>query len=201
MHRSTLERDQLRRRPGGGGSSNFPAAGDTIKSSIFYADQVGVPTSSHPITPLAPTDLDNTYNDLAIAEFDDTVQQGRTFRDRVPNATDYIKDAGSVKFEVCMKAATAPGADADVQWGLYYRNINNGSALVAYVNILLGQQTITTDVHFHYASFTLDIGAAPDIDVTPGNHVEFELVRETPEGTNLTGDAHWYAVSLFWKAA
>ena len=200
MRRSLLLRSHIRRRPVGAGAG-YPVSGSLLHSKPFYADQVGIPTATHPVTAIAPSDLDNLYNDLVICEFDDTIEQGRTFKDRVPDAANFVLDAGTVDFEIVGKPNAAPAGNRNVRWELNYRNIDNNGALGAWAALTLGDMVIPANTNFQYSVFSLVIGAgAGELDVTPGNHVEFELVRIAPAADNLTGDLHFYAITPFWFA-
>jgi len=186
--------------PGGGGGAGFPVSGSLLTSRMFYADQLGIPTAGHPITALAPSDLDILYPDLSIAAYAEETQQGRTFKDRSPDAGQYVLDASSLVIEIVAKAASTPPGPEVIQWGLYYRNISDDAALPAWTGITLADMPITDD-DLHYFGQTLVIGGGGgEINITPGSHVEFELVREMSEGANLTGNANLYSVSLFWHA-
>lgn len=187
------------RRSSGGGAGSF-STGDVLQFRTFYADQLGIATAAHPITAIAPNDLDGGFPAWTIMEMDQTIEQGRYFYDVVPSAALRGADAASLNVRVAGKAGVAPGVASVVELDLYLqRAVSNAASPAFSVIAPLGQLAIPTNAFWQYSAlFVIPIAT---LGALAGEHINFQIVRTTPgSGVNLAGDFHGLAVDMIWRA-
>lgn len=180
---------------GGGFRGNGTGQDGVLLRHDYFADQMDVPVNADwAVNALAPSIVDPTNNALVVAAFDQTVEEGRGFIERVPNFATYLR------LEIVGRAPAAPPAARTVGVKLYYRNSPNNAAVTAWANLVLSDLAIPVNGFFQYFSQSIQIGAGVgQVNINPGFDSQFELTRIAPSaGTNLAADFLIRRVSFAW---
>lgn len=158
------------------------AAGASIATKYFYADQVDSPNSANwAINANAPASSDSANLALLVRRFDDTLEEGVGFEMFVPSIVT------TLTFGIKARAQTAPGAAQTVVMRLYNRQIPNNAAVTAWSAALqLTTLSVPTNAFYQYYIQAITLAT---LGITAGRTVQFELTRHGVNGSDtLVGD-------------
>jgi hypothetical protein len=167
----TLGPGALQAKPGPYSLLRFPA--DSLDSPLV-ADWA--------VNAFAPASADTANAALVVRRFDDTIEEGAGFQAYLPIG------ATSLKISFKSRAQTAPAGTRSVGVKLYYRRLQDNTAIAAWSSLVLADISIPTSLLFQDDTQTILFASFAPVLVAD-SYYQFELTRRLPAaGTNLVGD-------------
>jgi hypothetical protein len=167
----TLGAGALQAKPGTYSLLRFPA---TALDSPLTADWA--------VNAFAPASADTANSALVVRRFDDTIEEGAGFQAYIPAG------AASVKISLKSRAQTAPAGVRTVGSKLYYRRLQDNTAISAWTSLVLNDISIPASLLFQDDAQVILFSAFSPVLVAD-SYYQFELTRINPTaGTELVGD-------------
>jgi hypothetical protein len=167
----TLGAGALQAKPGPYSLLRFPAS--ALDSPL---------TADWAVNAFAPASADTANSALTVRRFDDTIEEGAGFQAYIP------ANAVNMKISLKSRAQTAPAGVRTVGSKLYYRRLQDNTAISAWSSLVLNDISIPTSLLFQDDAQVILFSAFSPVLVAD-SYYQFEYTRRAPvAGTNLVGD-------------